>query len=240
MPNVRSTLFILLSPTGIDNAAFLAQLRSHPGLLCHADMLGPLSPAGYAGLDDKTLKAARGSGEIAAFRQAFPEAYLYKYVLDSRGRQAVGFAVDHGALLDPVNARIRNVLHQDSGVKVLRYAPQNTLRAYAEAAPRDGSKAVEIEPQKFLLHARQTDRMNAYVEKFFAGHEQMQVEREDLLPARAAATLKAVAKFLGLEPFPAAAARAGEPGPALREMISNFAALETALRDTPYSKMLGS
>jgi|HubBroStandDraft_5_1064220.scaffolds.fasta_scaffold34521_2 hypothetical protein len=243
MTNARSTLFIVLSPTGIDTDPLLSQLQAHPDVLCHAGMQGPLSEAGFAGLDDKTLKAARGSKELAAFKQGFPEAFLYKYVLDSRGRQAVGFAVDHGSLLDPVNARMRTVLHQDSDVHVLLYAPKNTLRAYAEDAQRRQTPPraqVEIEPQKFLLHAKQIDRLNAYVEKFFQGHAQLKIDSADLLPSRAGATLKAVAKFLDMAPFRAAASPLKEPQAELRGMIANFPAMEAALRDTPYSQMLGS
>lgn len=240
MKKLRSTLFIALSPAGVDVSAFLACLRSHPGILCHADMQGPLSESGFAGLDEGTLKAARKSEAIAAFKRGFPEAYLYKYLLDSRGSEAVGFAVDYDTLLSPVNAPLRNVLQYDVEVKVLAFAPRNILREYAaDPARRQGTQAVAVEPQKFLLHAKQRDRIQAYVEQFFQHHARMKVHSEDLLPSRLQGTLKAVAELLDVERFPGAKGKdAGQPE--LKALISNLDAVKAALRDTPYSWMLES
>ena len=244
MAKLRSTLFIVLSPAGIDISPFLSQLRSHPDLLCYGDIHGPLSEAGYTALDGGKITAGRASKEMYAFGRDFPEAFLYKYLLDSRGRQAVGFAVDHGTLFDSVNARLRNVLYHDADVKTVLYTPQNILRAYAEDARHAATslfsraKSVAIEPQKFLLHARQVDRMNAYVVKFFQGHPQLKVEGESLAHPKLSATLKAIARFLDIAPFPSGTPVARETQDGLRDMIMNFDALKAALSDTPYARML--
>ncbi len=246
MAKLRSTLFIVLSPAGIDASPFLSQLRSHPDLLCHGDIHGPLSETGYTALDRGQVTAGQASKELHAFARDFPEAFLYKYLLDSRGRQAVGFAVDHGTLPDSANARLRNVLYHDGDVKLVLHTPQNILRAYVEDARHAAAslfsraKPVEVEPQKFLLHAKQVDRMSAYVAKFFQAHPQLKVEGENLLHPKAGATLKAVARFLDIALFPSGTPVAKSAQTGLRDMIANFAALEAALSDTPYARMLES
>lgn len=243
MTKARGTLFIVLNPTGTDPSPLLMQLQEHPDVLCHAGMQGPLSKTGVI---DKVLDSLLTPGDVA-FRNDFPEAFLYKYVFDSRGRQAVGFAVDHDTLLDPMNARMRNVVYQDTGVDVLLYMPRDILRAYAEDVRRRQasllarSGPVEIEPHKFLLHARQMDRMNAYFEEFFANHRRLKVDGGYLSTPKANATLKSIAKFLEVGVFPPAASPAAEEPPVgLREMISNYDAVEAALRGTPYTQLLES
>lgn len=243
---LRSNLFIVLSPGGVDTSEFLAQLRAHPDLLCHADMQGPLSERGFADLAKTALTAARKSREIAAFKESFSQAFLYKYVLDSRGRLAVGFAVDYDSLLNSINAPLRDVLQHDLDVKILLYAPKNSLHAYVEglrgklASSEAAMQPVAVDPQKFLLHARQVERMNAYVERLFEGHQQMKVESESLRQPHRGASLRRIAGFLGLEGVPTMGLPDGGGVPDLCAMVSNFSAIETALRDTPYAWMLGS
>lgn len=237
---------MVLSPAGVDVSGFLAQLRSHPDVLCHADLQGPLSGLGYADADDGALTAARKSKELTAFKNAFPTAFFYKYVLESRGSAAVGFAVDHDTLLNSSNAPIRDVLQQDLDVKILLYTAKNTLRAYASGLYRKRvvggsvSAPVAIEPQRFLAYARQSDRMNHYVERMFPRHAKLNVESESLQASMLNATLQDIAAFLGVDRFPDPILSGGEPSPELGAMIANLAAVETALRDTPYAWMSGS
>lgn len=239
---LRSAVFAVLLPPAVDGSPLAAQLHAHPDVLCHEDMEGPLSERGYAGADAKALAAARKSKELASFRNSSPAAYLYKYVLDSRGHLAVGFITDHATLLSSANAHLRDVLQQDRDLQVLLYGPRNTLHAYAtrlwQSRALEGAAvpAVEVDPREFLLHAREQDRMNAYVEHFFEGHAQMKVYGEDLASPKQAVALQGVAKFLGLEAFPATPA--GGTGAGLRAMVSNLTALEAALHGTPYAWML--
>jgi len=246
LAGLRSQLFMVLSPAGVDVAGLIAHLRSHPDVLCHGDLQGPLSPQGYAYVDEGALTAARKSKELVSFRNTFPAAFLYKYVLDSRGRTAVGFAVDHDILLSPVNAPVRDVLQQDLDVKILLYAPKNILQAYASGLYRQrtlaGSApaAVMIEPQRFLAHARQSDRMSHYVERMFPRHAKLNVESENLQTPKLGATLHGIAAFLGVERFPDPVPSDRDSCPELGAMISNLAAVVAALRDTPYAWMSGS
>lgn len=237
MAQLRSTLFIVLSPAGVDVSPLLTPLRSHPDILCHGDMLGPLSEQGYAWLEGKTYTASKAPKSVAAFQRAFPEAFLYKYLFDSRGKGAAGFAVDHDTLLHPLNARLRNVLYHDTDVKVLHYTPRNTLLAYAAQLGREqgkrGREGVEVEAQKFVLYAKQISRLDDYVKRFFQEHDHIESDEADLMPAKLKGTLKSMAKFLDLEPAGAVTA----PVATDTATITNLAALKVALRETPYAWM---
>lgn len=241
MAQLRSTLFIVLSPAGVDVSSFLALLGSHPDILSHGDMQGPLSEQGYAWLEGKTYSRSKAPKSVAAFQRAFPEAFLYKYLFDSRGKRAVGFAVDYDTLLHPLNARLRNVLYHDTDVKTLHYVPRNSLRAYVNGLLREQgkqAKAVEVEAQKFVHYAKQIERLDSYVMRFFKDHDHLRLNEEAVSPARLQGTLKAVAKFLDVEPGAKTGPAAGDQPAPIATLVSNHAALKAALRDTPYVSML--
>ncbi len=238
MGKLRGELFVLVHPAGTDAAALATALNRHPALLCHADALGPLSPAGFAGLSDGLLGKARDSRDLAAFRTASPETYLYKYVFDSRGRHAVGFKVEQGALLDSPSAPVRNALMQDRDVRVIHYAARNLLGTHVAELKRGQGAAgpVTVAPQAFLLQARQADRMNDYVDRLFEGHRRLKLDADRFASPERGALLAELAGFLGLDPFPAM--EAGAAAAPLRGQIANAAELAAALAGTPYAWML--
>lgn len=243
MAQLRSTLFIVLSPAGVDVSPFLALLGSHPDILAHGDMQGPLSEQGYAWLEGKTYTRSKASKSVAAFQRTFPEAFLYKYLFDSRGKRAVGFSVDYDTLLHPLNARLRNVLYHDTDVKTLHYVPRNSLRAYVDGLLREQGKkikAVEVEAQKFVYYAKQLERLDSYVMRFFKEHDHLRLSEEAVSSARLQSTLKAVAEFLDVDTGAKAALADGDKPAPLIALVSNHAALKAALQDTPYISMLGA
>ncbi len=239
MAQLRSTQFIVLSPAGVDVSPFLTPLRSNPRILCHADMQGPLSGQGYAWLEGGTFGTPKAPKGVAPFQRTFPEAFLYKYLFDSHGKGAVGFAVDYDALLHPLNARLRNVLYHDTDVKVLLYVPRNTLRAYVDGLMREQDKKgkpVAVEAQQFVLYAKQVERLDGYVMRLFKEHEHLRLNEEGMGQDKLQGVLKAVAKFLDVEagPKPKPAGAAATP---LATLVSDHPALKAALQDTPYAWM---
>lgn len=242
LPDIR---FVIFAAPRTGSNWVCSTLNSHPEILCHHEIFNP-EGMHYA-LDHRGGDLDLGT---LAEREREPRVVIERLWREGFGKRAIGFKLNRGqspAAFDAVlaDAGVRKIiLTRRNKVKtyVSELVAQRTGRweSYGQPAQRAPAVRVEVDAGSLLAHIALNEsyyaRLRGSLEA--SGQRYLSCAYEDL---RSEAEWARIIEFIGVEPRTGLRAGTSKQNPCdLRDLVSNFAELEAALRGTGLEPSLRS
>ena len=241
------TRFVILNAPRTGSNYLCTLLNSHPEILCHHEIFNPH----VVGVARHLQNAAYHMGTIEE-RERDPLEFLERVWRYDEGRRAVGFklcwkqneAIFHTVLADPAIRKIvlkrRNRIKSFVSLLLARQTGEWVI--YHDAAQPGARPMVHLDEAELLRHIAFNDAYYGEIEAAIQAPLQMGhiLHYEDLFSEKG---LRATLRFLDVAEL-GQALLAGQTwklgSTSLRDLVSNFDSIESALRGTALEEELSS
>ena len=230
--------FVIVCRSRVGSNMLSSYLNSHPGIVVKDEIF--------------SFRRMQEPGSLAA---AQPVEYLEREAFSAYPPkiEAVGFKLfyTHGRQKNAEGVSIWDHLLADRRIKIIHLVRQNILRSHlSEAIAFRTSKwtqsgqinAVKTEDKRETLDFdkcrddfERTERWQQNANRFFSGHDMLDVSYEDL-SADPAPVLSRIQSFLGVQPRNLSSFHSKQNPEQLSELIANYAELKAQFSGTPWQR----
>jgi LPS sulfotransferase NodH len=242
---------MITCPARTGSTMLVHLLRSHPEICSHGEVFSPHQIAGIRGIYAQKGREEPGFLErLAVERDRDLTKFLYKIVLDSQGKKAVGFKLKHDELVLPEYKALLEEIVNDLDFHIVHLRRENLLRRYlshyianhvthvtmairGEVIP--DVPRVELDPHECQKDFETVRSRELEFVELFAQHPSFSISYEEMV-AGDAERIRALLDFMGVSPWKLTTATRRLGCDDLRRAIANFDELRTYFAGTPYSE----
>lgn len=244
---LRDNAYLIACPPRCGSTMLVTLLRSHPQILSYGEVFGNRVINGLTGhYETLVAKDPSAIDRLLEIRTQAPVHFLYKYVLDARGRDVVGFKFKYDEMLLEEYADLVEAVRRDTDIKVIFLWRENLLARHLSHAVVGKVTGVtmlkttdqdlhippiHIDVGGLLADIERQRQRRARFERLFSAHRSLNLSYEALL-SNPAMEHKRLTEFLGLSEHPLSAGTKKNIRLPLREAIANFDEIRAVLRGT--------
>jgi LPS sulfotransferase NodH len=212
---LRDNKFVISCPARSGSTMLLHLLRSNPQVMCHGEVFGRDGLGHIAGdYAARRREDPAATGQLSAYRERSPAAFLYDIVFDAQGRRVVGFKFKTDEAFDERFADIQEIIRGDADIKIVQLRRRNVVDQFISHQVvlhqtgvtwiGDGDERPEVQPfdvdvREAVAYVLDVIQREEAVGRVYAGHRRILVDYEDVVdpahPVRG--ELQA---FLGIDP----------------------------------------
>ncbi|HEX5755547.1 MAG TPA: sulfotransferase [Arenimonas sp.] len=242
---LRDNAYLIACPPRCGSTMLVTLLRSHPQILSYGEVFGKGVINGLTGRYQALVDQDPAVREqLLEIRTRTPVHFLYKFVLDARAREVVGFKFKYDEMLLEEHASLLDAIHCDTDIKIIFLWRENLLARHLSHAIvekvtgvtmlRATDRDLDIPPIRIDIDALLSDierqqQRRARFRRLFSMHRSLELGYESLL-ADPVTERGRLTDFLGVNEHPLAPATKKNVQRPIHEAISNFQEVRAALK----------
>lgn len=247
------TRFLIVCAARTGSTWLRLMLNDHPQILCHGEFFAS-NPKKIVGLADEKFDLQNHKMEdLVAWRDRDPADFLYEFILDARGYNAVGAKIKYKNLDAQHLAGIFERTREDNDLAIVHLKRRNHLKRiisgrnskkHNSASVKKGNEKpaydkVKLNPQRVIS---KIDAMIADEKRFadiYKDHPMIEVYYEDLWSDRNK-VLAEIQTFLGVEVHPVEEILQKLSSDNLQDLLLNYDDIKEVFMSSPYAHYFDS
>jgi hypothetical protein len=247
----KATIYMITCPARSGSTMLVHLLRSHPDVCSHDEVFSPQKVTGITGT---YLQRSRQQADfldcLSAERNRDPVAFMYKVILDSQDKWAVGFKLKHDELVLPEYTQLREAIAGDLDFCIIHLWRENLLRRYLSHyvanhvtrvtlavlnQPIPDVSAIRLDPVECERDFLMVESRQAELARLFGQHRGFSISYEEMVDG-GSKKMAALQHFLGIRCRTLTTTTKKLGKHSLRKSIENFDELKEYFAGSGYSR----
>lgn len=246
----RNDAYMICCPARSGSTLLVHLLRSHPGILSHGEILGKKITGLSGPLGKQFGKDPDAMHKLEEIKHAWPETYLYSYILHPHEHQAVGFKLKYEELGSRRYRHILDFIRSDTNLKIVFLDRENLFERYVSHyvaihvtgvtlvqsnQPVPEVRPIKLKPADIKRNFKEELDKRRRFRKVFSSHRSIETTYEKLV-ADTVPEMNRIYRFLGLPDHAAATTTKKILDTRMANFITNYAEILEYFSGTEYAR----